>query len=111
MVARGAHSAIILDHNVFERLDQPPRNVASFSSLDCCVNQTLAASHSVEVELSWTQTRKVAALDEALRLRPEVVLGEVRQRSLVEAKGDALSLNILLANTGHDLRNVDIASL
>ena len=35
----------------------------------------------------------------------------MRQASLVEAEGDALTLNILLSDTSHDLRDVDVAAL
>ncbi len=45
-----------------------------------------------------------AHLDEAARLGPVVVLGEVRQRALVEAKGDALALHVLLAHARNHLR-------
>jgi len=57
----------------------------------------------VEEELLRCQASQVAVLDEALALWAVVILTEVRQSTLAEAKGDTLTLNVLLSHTGHDL--------
>jgi len=111
MVTRCSHSTVILDHDIFESFDQSSRNVTSLGSLDSSVNQTFSTTHSVEVKLRWSKSTQIAALDEAFRLGSKVILGEVRQGSLVESEWDSLTFDILLAYTSHDLRNVDVATL
>ena len=65
----------------------------------------------MEVQFCWIQTLEIAALDKPSAFWSKVVLGIVRQCSLFEAKRDALAFNVLLPNTRHDLRDVDVASL
>jgi hypothetical protein len=64
----------------------------------------------MEVEFRWCQTQEVAVLNEPLAFRTEVIFGKMRESSLIETKRDSLAFNVLLANTCHDLRNVDIVS-
>ena len=46
-----------------------------------------------------------------LGLRPDVELLEVRQRAVSEGELDALALDVLLADAGHHLRDVDVRAL
>jgi len=65
----------------------------------------------VKEELLGSEAIQVAILDEALALWAVVVLAEVRKGALVETEGDTLTLDILLAHTGHDLRDVEVGAL
>jgi hypothetical protein len=62
----------------------------------------------VKEELLRGEAIQVAILDKALALWAVVVLAEVRKGALVETEGDTLTLDILLAHTGHDLRDVEV---
>jgi len=107
LALRVAHRAVVLDRHALHRLDEPPLDVARLGGLDGGVNQALAAAHRVEEELLRGEAAQVRVLDEAARLGPIVVLGEVRQRPVEEAVRDALALDVLLADAGDHLRDVD----
>jgi hypothetical protein len=62
----------------------------------------------VEEKFLRCKTCEVAILDEALASGTEVVLAEMRQSSLTEAKRDTLTLDILLTDASHDLRDIEI---
>jgi hypothetical protein len=47
---------IIPNLQILHRLDQPPLDITSLSSLDGSINQTLSTSHSVEPELLRRQS-------------------------------------------------------
>ena len=104
--AARSDSAIVLYHDVFERLHQSTRNVASIGSLDGRIDQTFTASHRVEVKLRWRQSCQVAVSDEAFRWCRVIVFCEMRQRALVETKADSLTFDVLLSATRHNLRDV-----
>ena len=78
----------------------------SFGCLDGGINQSLSASHGVEVELCRSQAGQVRVLYEPPRLRPVIVLDEVRQRAVSEPKRDAFSLDVLLSHARNDLDTV-----
>ena len=65
----------------------------------------------MEEELLRGQPAQVGVLDEAPRLGAEVVLGKVRQRPVGEAKGNSLPLDVLLADAGNHLRDVEERTL
>lgn len=109
--ATRAHRAVIFYHDVFESFHESTRDISCISRLDSRINETFTASHSVEVEFRGSQSGQVAVGDEAFRLGAIVVLGEVGQGALVEAKSDSLSFNVLLAATSHNLRDVIIVTL
>jgi hypothetical protein len=98
-----SYGGVVLDLDIFQGLDQAPLDVTSLGGLTGGINQTLSATHGVEVKFLRGQTIYVAVGDEAFTLRPKIILTEVRQGSTVEAKCDTLSFHILLANTSHDL--------
>lgn len=77
--------------------------LTSLSCLDSCVNQTLSASHGVEEELCWRQSSQVGVLHKASALRTIVILDEVGQSSVFEAKRDSFTLNVLLPHHSNDL--------
>ena len=74
VVATGTYGAVILDHNVLQSLDQATGNIASLRSLHCSVDEAFSATHCMEVKLSWTEARQVAAFNETFRLWTEVIL-------------------------------------
>ena len=104
---RVADRAVVLDHDVLERLDEPTLDVARLGRLNRRVDQTLATGHGVEEELLRREPAQVRVLHEAARLGRIVVLGEVRQRAVLEAERDPLALDRLLTDTGRHLRDVD----
>lgn len=77
--------------------------LTSLSSLDSCIDQTLSASHSVEEELGWSQASQVGVLNEASALRTVIILNEVRQCAVFEAKGNSLTLHVLLPHHSNNL--------
>ena len=87
----------------------PPRLCARLPTGLCGlhgrVDQPLAPAHRVEVELGGREAGEVRVLDEAARLRPVVVLDEVRQRAVTEAERDPLPLHVLLADARDHLRD------
>lgn len=111
LLSGGAHCAVVLDHYVLHGFDQAALDVACLSGLDSSINESLSTSHSVEEELLRGEPIQVAVLYEALALRAIVILGEVRESSLVEAEGDSLALDVLLAYASHNLRYVQIGAL
>ena len=62
-------------------------------------------------ELLWSQAAEVGVLDKASTLWTVVVTAEVGERSAIKAEWDALTLDVLLTDTGHDLRDVVVVSL
>ena len=121
-----AHRAVVLDHHRLHRLDQSALDVTGFGGLDGSIDQTLAPSHRVEVELGRRQTGQVRVLDETCsersriiggsvkkllevmcaltsRLGTVVVLDEVRQCAMSEAERNSLSFNVLLPDTRDNL--------
>ena len=106
-----AHRAVVPKANPFHRLDKPTLDVASLGGFDGRVDQTLATTHSMEVELSRGEAVQIRVEDEAAGLRAIVVLVEVRERTELEPKLDALALDVLLPNAGDDLRNIERAAL
>lgn len=77
--------------------------LTGLSSLDSCVDQTLSASHGVKEELCWCQAGEVGVLHKASTLRTVVILNEVRQRAVFEAKGNSFTLHILLPHHSDNL--------
>lgn len=65
----------------------------------------------MEEELLRSESKQVRVLHEAFALRSEVVFGEMRKRSLVEAERNSLTFDVLLSDASHDLGDVDRASL
>ena len=59
----------------------------------------------------WCETEEVGILDESSRLGAEIILLKMRQSSALEAVGDTITLDILLAYTSDDLGNVDEGAL
>lgn len=56
---------VVVDHDALHSLDETPLDVARLGSLDGCINETLAASHGVEVELRGREAGQVRVLNEA----------------------------------------------
>ena len=65
----------------------------------------------MEEELLGRQATKVTVLDKSTRFRTQVVLGKVRKGTFLESVWNTLSFNILLADTGNNLRNIDERTL
>lgn len=103
LVARRAHSGVILDLDIFESLNESPLDVPSLCRLASCVDEALSPSHCVKVELLRAQAKIVAAGDEALAFWAEVIFTIVRKGSSIETKRYALALNVLLTAARHDL--------
>jgi hypothetical protein len=66
-----AHGVVIVDGEVFERLDEAALDVARVRSLDGGVDEALAAAHRVEEELLRREALEVRVLDKA----PAATLG------------------------------------
>jgi len=64
----------------------------------------------MEIQFRSCQSTEVAILNKTFAFWAKVILGEMRKCSLFEAKWDSLSFDVLLTDTGHDLRNVDVVS-
>lgn len=77
--------------------------LTSLSCLDSCINQTLSASHGVEEEFCWCQAGQVGVLHKTSALRTVVILDEVRQCAMFEAKRDSLTLHVLLPHHSNNL--------
>lgn len=108
---RVAHGAVVGDHDVLERLDEPALDVSRLGGLDGRVDESLSPGHGVEKELLRGEAAEVRVLDEAARLGRVVVLGEVRQRAELEPERHALALDDLLPDTGRHLGDVDEGAL
>jgi hypothetical protein len=65
----------------------------------------------VEEELLRCESREVRIADEATTLGPVVVLREVGQCAVAEAEGNAAALDVLLADAGNHLGDVDEGAL
>jgi len=65
----------------------------------------------MEVELCRIEAFEITGLNEATAFRTEIILCVVGQRPMLEAEGNAFAFDVLLTNTSHDLRDVDVASL
>ena len=111
LTARGTESTIVASHNGLHGLHQTTLDVTGLGSLTGGIDKTFATTHGVEEEFLRTQTTKVRVLDEASTLGTKIILGEVRKRTTTEAVGDTLSFNVLLSDTGNNLRNVDEGAL
>lgn len=98
-----AHCAVILHHHRLHRLDETTLDVTGLGSLDSCVDETLSASHGVEEELCWCQAGQVGVLYKASALRAVIILNEVRQCAVFEAKGDSFTLHVLLPHHSNNL--------
>jgi hypothetical protein len=61
------HGAIVVDHQVFEALNQSSLEVASFGGLDRRIDQTFTTSHRVKEEFGWCKTRVETVLNETTR--------------------------------------------
>ena len=70
------------------------------------VDEADSPRHGVEEELVRRQALEERVLDKAPADGAVVVLGKVRQGSVVEAVGDALAVDGLLAETGDHLHEV-----
>mmetsp|Transcript_12245 Transcript_12245/g.18981 ORF Transcript_12245/g.18981 Transcript_12245/m.18981 type:complete len:238 (+) Transcript_12245:198-911(+) len=110
LIPRSSHSLIVLDLDIFKCLDKSSLDVASIGSLDCCIDQSFSSSHGMEVELLRGQPQEVAAENEALAFGSEVVLTKVGQRSAVEPERNTLASNVLLADTRHNLRDIELTT-
>mmetsp|Transcript_15235 Transcript_15235/g.35011 ORF Transcript_15235/g.35011 Transcript_15235/m.35011 type:complete len:818 (+) Transcript_15235:946-3399(+) len=111
LALRVAHCTVVLDGDVLHRLDEAALDVPRLGRLHRRVDQPLATAHCVEKELLRGEAPQVRVLDEAARLWPVVVLGEVRQRAVEETVRDALALNVLLADARNHLRDVNEGAL
>ena len=76
--ARCSHSAIIFDHEIFQRLDQTSLDIACVCSFDSRIDQSFAPAHRVEVKLGRSQASQVRTRHETFRFRSVIVLGKVR---------------------------------
>ncbi len=104
---RVSNGPVIVHHKTLHGLDQTTLDVPRLRGLDGRVDETLATAHGVKVELVRSEPGEVGVLHEAFALGAVVVLDEVRQGAVTEAKGDSLPLNVLLTNTCNDLqRNI-----
>src|SRR2546430_15995173 len=68
VAARG----VILDPQVFERVNEPALHVAALLGPDGRIDQPLSSPHGVEEELYWFKAVTVAVIDEAPRCSPHV---------------------------------------
>lgn len=58
----------------------------------------------MEEKLCWCEASQVGVLNKASALRAVVVFDEMRQRSVLEAKGDSFTLHVLLAHHSNNLK-------
>lgn len=77
--------------------------LTSFTGFDCSVNQSLAASHGVEIELCWCKSCKVGILNKSSTLRTIIIFDEVRKCAVTETKWNPFTFNILLAYHSNNL--------
>lgn len=103
LVPGGPHCGVVLDLNILECLDQTSLDIACISCLYSCVDQTLSASHCVEVEFLRSQSRHVVVCNEAFTLWAKIILTKMRKRPSIESKWDTFSFYVLLTYTSHDL--------
>ena len=102
--------AVVLDHDVLQRLHQLTLDVARSGGLDCRVRQALTASHRVEEELVRLESLVERAEHEPSGFWRVVVLAEVRERSPGKSKRTPSSIDVLVAQTKHDLGQVGLRS-
>ena len=103
--------AIVAGHDGLHRLHKSALDVTGLRRLTGRINQTLPSSHGVEKELLCGETSQIAILDETPTLGPEIVLHKMWQSTLLKTEGDPLSLDSLLADTGDNLRDIDVGTL
>ena len=108
---RVADRSIVANHHVLQGLHQPALDVTGFGSLDSGIDQTFTTSHSVEEELLRRKSSEVRVLDEATSFWTEVILGEMRKRTVTETHRDTFSFNDLLTDTDRHLRDVNERTL
>ena len=100
------HGAVVLDDDVFHRLDETSLNVTSLGRFNGGIDQTFAATHGVEEELLRGQTAQVRVFDETTRFWTEIILAKVRQSSPFEPVRDTFAFYVLLSDARNHLRNV-----
>lgn len=104
VTVRISYCPVIVHHETLHGLDETTLDIPRLGGLHSCVNETLATSHGVEVELIWSKSSQVRVLHEAFALRTIIILDEVRQGAVTEAERDTLPLNVLLTHTCNDLQ-------
>ncbi|GIX63995.1 secretin receptor [Babesia caballi] len=102
-----ADGFVVVHHNVLHGLHQTALDVTGLRSLTRGVDNPFSTTHGVEKHFLGRQSGQVGVGHEAATLRTVVVLDEVRERAVAEAEGHTLALDVLLADTSNDLRNVD----
>lgn len=106
-----ADGVVVVDVEVLEGLHEAALHVACLGCLDCRVDKTLAAAHSVEEELVGREAVVEAVLDKAFSRGVLGVDGEVGESPADEAVGDARATDDLLADAGDHLADVDGGAL
>lgn len=101
---------IIADLNILQGLHETTLDVTRFGSLDSSVDETLATSHGVK-ELLGCKPPQIRILDKAPCLKTEVVLREMRKRTMAEAERYTSPLHTLLPHANRDLGDVDERTL
>src|SRR5437667_8646590 len=101
---------VILDPQVFERVNEPALHVAALLGPDSRIDQPLSSPHGVEEELYWFKAVTVAVIDESPRCSPHVSRLEEAQRSSSVSSKDPLASDGLLAHIGSHLANVERGS-
>src|SRR5881396_3005267 len=97
---------VILDPQVFERVDEPALHVAALLSPDSGIDQPLPSPHGVEEELYRLYPVTVAVIYESPRCSPHVSRLEEAERSSPVSSKDPLASNRLLAHIRGHLANV-----
>lgn len=101
---------IIHNSNVFDKFYQSSLHVACISSLDCCINDTLSATHCMEEKFCGSQSWK-----ETIFYKPSCLWSFKKPRkmwkwSLSKTIFDSFTTNSLLTNTANHLTEIDRAS-
>ena len=63
-LSRRSHSAVVLNHHIFQRFHQSARNITSVCRLNSGIDDTFSTAHSVEVELRRCKAAYVRVFDE-----------------------------------------------
>src|SRR5205823_6464484 len=97
---------VLLDLEVFERVDQPSLHVARAGRPHGGIDQAFPAAHRVEEVFRRMEAALVRRLDEAFRLRSEVSFLEVREGAVPISAAEPLPTDGLLADRSRHLGEV-----
>src|SRR4030042_3734689 len=105
--SRIPHRAIVLQPNVFQRVDQSSLHVATLLSAPGSVPESFPATHGVEEELDNVKPPLIRRIDKSPCFGPLIPSLEVWKGSVNIASQDSLSTNSLLSHTSANLAYVE----